>query len=53
MESHGALCPLVSSIVQRYAGHADVKTTTRYAWIHDDELKAMAEGFDPIGFKIK
>ncbi|GEM_PF-2015309 len=34
--------------VQRYAGHADVKTTARYAWVLDDELKAMTEDFNPM-----
>ncbi|MCX7002761.1 MAG: tyrosine-type recombinase/integrase [bacterium] len=34
--------------VQRYAGHSDVKTTARYAWVLDDELKAMTDDFNPM-----
>jgi integrase len=50
---HTALTALLKhthdiAAVQRYAGHADVKTTTRYAWILDDELKAMTEDFNPV-----
>ncbi len=34
--------------VQRFAGHADMKTTLRYAWVLDDQLKIMTDDFNPM-----